>query len=153
MKISEIAQITGLSVSNIRFYERKGLVNPDRRIDSKYRDYTTQDVELIKRIVLYRKMDLSIEEIQNIVKDDMDDKQIVKNHLSELERKREMINNSMVLCEMFVDDEDILREVVYRDGGRVPGIFGNHSNPGHILEEMWFKSFVHFLIGLFSFYY
>ena len=106
MKISEIAQITGLSVSNIRFYERKGLVNPDRRIDSKYRDYTTQDVELIKRIVLYRKMDLSIEEIQNIVKDDMDDKQIVKNHLSELERKREMINNSMVLCEMFVYDED-----------------------------------------------
>lgn len=106
MKISEIAQITGLSISNIRFYERKGLVNPDRRIDSKYRDYTPQDVELIKKIVLYRKMDLSIEEIQNIIKDNVDDKQIVKNHLSELERKRDMINNSMVLCEMFVDEDD-----------------------------------------------
>lgn len=106
MKISEIAQITGLSISNIRFYERKGLVNPDRRIDSKYRDYTPQDVELIKKIVLYRKMDLSIEEIQNIIKDNVDDKQIVKNHLSELERKRDMINNSMVLCEMFVDEGD-----------------------------------------------
>lgn len=43
-----------------------------------------------------------------------------------------------LLFRMFVDEEDVLREVVYRDGGRVPGIFGNHSNPGHILEEMWF---------------
>ena len=40
MRIGEIARRTGLNISNIRFYERKGLLCPDREDDSKYRDYT-----------------------------------------------------------------------------------------------------------------
>jgi len=48
---------------------------------------------------------------------------------------RESVDN---LLNLFVDEEGVLREVIYRGGGRVPGIFGNHSNPGHICEEMWF---------------
>ena len=29
MKIGQAAQLTGLTISNIRFYERKGLLEPD----------------------------------------------------------------------------------------------------------------------------
>lgn len=113
MKISEVAELTGLSISNIRFYERKGLVAPDRRVDSKYRDYTPADVELIKRIVLYRKMDLSIEEIQSILADGLDDKKVVKEHISELKQKQEMIDNSLGLCQMFIDDEEVIPDTDY----------------------------------------
>lgn len=42
------------------------------------------------------------------------------------------------LFKTFIDEKNVLREVVYKDGGRVPGIFGNHCNPGHILEDLWF---------------
>ncbi len=106
MKISEVAELTGLTISNIRFYERKGLIDPDRREDSKYRDYTPVDVDLIKRIVLYRKMDLSIEDIQTIVNDGIDDKKVIREHLSEIKSKRDMLDNSLELCEMYIDDED-----------------------------------------------
>lgn len=52
---------------------------------------------------------------------------------------RQRLKDSIdLLLKMVVDEEDTLREVVYQDGGRVDGIFGNHSNPGHICEEMWF---------------
>ena len=30
MKIGQAAQLTGLTISNIRFYERKGLLEPER---------------------------------------------------------------------------------------------------------------------------
>ena len=40
MKISEAAKLTGMNVSSIRFYERKGLLLPERESGSKYRDYT-----------------------------------------------------------------------------------------------------------------
>lgn len=30
MRISEVAARTGLNISNVRFYERKGLLTPDR---------------------------------------------------------------------------------------------------------------------------
>ena len=39
MKIGEAAKETGLSISNIRFYERKGLLCPRRKEESQYREY------------------------------------------------------------------------------------------------------------------
>ena len=57
MKISEAAKLTGLNVSSIRFYERKGLLMPQREDGSKYRDYTDEDVQRIRQILLYRVSD------------------------------------------------------------------------------------------------
>ena len=63
MRIGEAAEKTGLSISNIRFYEKKGLIGPDREPDSKYRNYTEDDLERLNLIILYRKMELSVETI------------------------------------------------------------------------------------------
>lgn len=60
MRIGEVAKLTGLSDSNIRFYEKKGLLASARVQESKYRDYTQEDVETLKRILLYRKLNISI---------------------------------------------------------------------------------------------
>lgn len=68
MKISEAAKLTGLNVSSIRFYERKGLLMPQREDGSKYRDYTDEDVQRIRQILLYRKMGISVETIELILK-------------------------------------------------------------------------------------
>lgn len=61
MKIGEVAEQTGLSISNIRFYEKKGLIEPKRNEQSKYRDYTEENVKRLKQIILYRKMDMPLE--------------------------------------------------------------------------------------------
>jgi N-acylglucosamine 2-epimerase len=55
------------------------------------------------------------------------------------ETKAKLRESMDLLLNRFVDEDDNLREVIYRESGRglVPGIFGNHSNPGHICEEMW----------------
>lgn len=63
MKIGEVAKQTGLNVSNIRFYERKGLLEPAREGDGNYREYSDADVFCLKCILLYRKMGLSIDTI------------------------------------------------------------------------------------------
>ena len=38
MRIGEVAKRTGLNVSNVRFYERKGLLAPVREEESNYRE-------------------------------------------------------------------------------------------------------------------
>ena len=63
MKIGEAAKETGLSVSNIRFYEKKGLLNPRRREESQYREYGQEEVRRLKEIMLLRKLGISIESI------------------------------------------------------------------------------------------
>lgn len=40
MTIKEVEQITGLARSNIRFYEKEKLINPERNAGNGYRDYS-----------------------------------------------------------------------------------------------------------------
>lgn len=72
--------------------------------------------------------------------------QVFDPEYAEITKKR-LKNSVDLLLRMFVDEDNILREVVYRDGSRVSGVFGNHSNPGHICEEMWFIYHASLLIG------
>lgn len=67
MKIGQAAQLTGLTISNIRFYERKGLLEPERNDQSKYRNYSEQDIRRLKQIILYRKMNMPIEKIASML--------------------------------------------------------------------------------------
>src|SRR5471032_2092457 len=55
LKIGEVARQVGVSPSVIRSWERLGLTRP-RRTESKYRLYTAQDVQLLKRARFLRKV-------------------------------------------------------------------------------------------------
>ena len=44
MNIKEVEKVTGISSQNIRFYEKSGLVHPDRNEESGYREYDTNDI-------------------------------------------------------------------------------------------------------------
>ena len=50
MKIREVEEQTGLTRANIRFYESKGLLKPQRQ-ENNYRDYTQQDLEQLRNIM------------------------------------------------------------------------------------------------------
>ncbi len=104
MRISEVAEKTGLSISNIRFYEKKGLIGPGRDKDSKYRNYTEEDLALIKQILLFRKMDFSIETISNILNNKLTIEAAIQNQIAELEEKRDSIQSSIDLCKKIAGD-------------------------------------------------
>ena len=40
MTIKEAEQMTGLTRSNIRFYEKEQLISPDRNVKNGYREYS-----------------------------------------------------------------------------------------------------------------
>ena len=104
MRISEVAEKTGLSISNIRFYEKKGLIGPDRDKDSKYRNYTEEDLALIKQILLFRKMDFSIGTISHILNNKLTIEAAIQNQITELEEKRDSIQSSIDLCRKIAGD-------------------------------------------------
>ena len=47
MKIKNVEERTGLSRSNVRFYEKEKLIEPSRNESNGYRDYSENDVENI----------------------------------------------------------------------------------------------------------
>lgn len=99
MRISEAAERTGLSISNIRFYEKKGLLEPEREKESRYRDYNGDDIRRLNLIVLYRKMDLSLEQISDLLQKNADLDDVLTLQMENLKQKQAMIEGSLNLCE------------------------------------------------------
>ncbi|MGN0334628.1 MAG: MerR family transcriptional regulator [Lachnospiraceae bacterium] len=104
MRIGEIAKLTGLNISNIRFYERKGLLCPDRKDDSKYRDYTEADVLRVKEILLYRKMGISIETIYLLINRQANQKDVLLRQHKILQDEIRNLKGSAELCQKVLHD-------------------------------------------------
>ena len=104
MKIGEVANETGLSISNIRFYEKKGLLAPAREEESGYRDYTAGDVNRLKTILLYRKMGLPIETIYLVFQGSITLAVALERQTEELRKQREEITASLELCQKVLKD-------------------------------------------------
>ena len=63
MKIKQVEELVGITRKNIRFYEEQGLLNVERA-ENGYREYHTADIARLQEIKLFRKMDISIEEMR-----------------------------------------------------------------------------------------
>ena len=65
MTIKEVEELSNMTRANIRFYEKEGLITPQRDSNG-YRNYTEQDVDILKRIRLLRTVHLGLEEIRSL---------------------------------------------------------------------------------------
>lgn len=108
MKIGEAAKETGLSISNIQFYEKKGLLEPARDQESKYRNYTEEDILRLKKIIIFRKMDLSVEQIAAMLRGKTDVKEVLKNQEQELFNKIREMEGALELCRILEKEESPL---------------------------------------------
>ena len=63
---SEVEEKTGLSRKAIEYYEDKGLIY-SQRLENGYRDYSDEDVKLLKEIALLTKLGLSLGQVKDIL--------------------------------------------------------------------------------------
>ena len=67
MKIQEFAQVTGLTTKTIRYYESIGILSSPKRMPNGYRNYNQQDVERARFVAGIRSLDLSLDEIKELL--------------------------------------------------------------------------------------
>lgn len=104
MKIGEAAKETGLSVSNIRFYERKGLLCPKRKEESQYREYEPEDIRRLKEIMLLRKMGIPVESIYLLYEGQVEFSGLLVRQETELAEQMEMLQGSLELCRILKEE-------------------------------------------------
>ena len=68
MLLNEIINEVGMTKRAVKYYEEKGLLSVDKD-NNGYRNYTAQDVETLKKISVYRKLGISIKDIQSLLQD------------------------------------------------------------------------------------
>lgn len=70
MRIGELSKMYGgVDKRTIDFYTNKGLLLGEMVPSSKFRNYGTEDVERLGKILIFREMGLSIETIQQVIND------------------------------------------------------------------------------------
>src|SRR5688572_15714510 len=67
MKIQEFSKRTRVSAKTIRYYEEIGLLPAPARAENNYREYNEQDVDRLRLVAGARRLDLSLEEIREIL--------------------------------------------------------------------------------------
>ena len=107
MTIKEVEERTGLTRSNIRFYEKEKLIEPSRNDKNGYRDYSEKDVENIKKIAYLRTLEISVEDIRNVISDKVPLAEIIKKQTTTIQTQIERMNQAKTMCERMLKSGNI----------------------------------------------
>lgn len=99
MKINQVEQKAGITKKNIRFYEEQGLLCPRRNTENGYREYSEEEVQTLRRIKLFRKLGVPIEEIRQMLNGSHTVADGMRRHLVSLERERRNLEQSTRFCQ------------------------------------------------------
>ena len=110
MTIKDVEERTGLSRSNIRFYEKEKLIEPSRNESNGYRDYSENDVENIRKIAYLRTLGISIEDIRSIISEKVTLQEMLEKQKEVLKNQITDLNKAKLMCEKMLDEESISYE-------------------------------------------
>ena len=131
--IGELARAVGVPTSTIRYYERAGLLRPDARTYSNYRQYTAKTLDRLRFIRSAQATGFSLEDIRQLLSlthaDEPPCAEVVtltKKRLGEIrQRVKELRHVERVLAKSLDDcckgtGPDMCDEIVRLSGGSVP---------------------------------
>lgn len=103
MNIQEVEKRTNLTRANIRFYEKQGLLKPLRKANG-YRDYSSDDVEVLLKIKLMRELDVSIEEIDRLQREEKSLSSVLEERVENIDEERENLSDAKIVCQSIEED-------------------------------------------------
>ena len=128
---NEVQNKTGLSRKAIEYYEEKGLIDPVR-LENGYRDYSEEDVKILKKVALFTKLGLNLKEIREIIFDRGSLSSILRTKQYELsveEKKKEILEMIVKGADKSTIDEKVknleMSDTIYKKLMNIfPGYYG-----------------------------
>lgn len=91
LSVGELANLSGVSVRTLHYYDEIGLLRPEDATEAGYRYYGEAQVERMQQILFYRELDFPLKDIGRILSDPHYDQQEAlrrQRHLLRLKRDR-----------------------------------------------------------------
>lgn len=111
MRINEVEQMVDISKKNIRFYEEQGLLHPQRNENNRYREYSEEDIEVLKKIKLLRKLAVPISEIRKMREDNLSLEECLHRHLLTLEQDTLNLSKMQELCRSMIKGQETFQTI------------------------------------------
>ncbi len=94
MKINEVEELLNTPRANIRYYEKEGLINVSRK-ENGYRNYTKEDITRLKKIIIFRKLGISVDKIKDLLNGNAELTQVLDESIVELEKQIEELKGAI----------------------------------------------------------
>lgn len=107
MTIKQLEQQLEIPRATIRFYEKENLINPKRN-DNSYREYDKEDVVTLKKIIILRKIGLSVADIKKALDGECCLQSLLQINILELENQIKELEGAIRVTKIMQDrNEDI----------------------------------------------
>ena len=136
MLINEVAKKCDVTKKAIQYYVNQGVITP-MVLENGYTDFSETDVVILKKVVLYRRLGLSVPEIKRVLENQNDIKGILYQRVLELEREKVKQGILRQLSDG-VDIEDLSQDI-------------NHINSKTIIVQRLLDLFPSYYGKFFSF--
>ena len=103
MTIKEVEMLLDIPRATVRFYEKEGLISPTREGNG-YRDYSHEDVEKLKKIIIFRKIGLPVEEINDLFDGVKSMEEALDSNIVNLQKQMEELKGAMKLSQKMKED-------------------------------------------------
>lgn len=90
--IGHIAHMTGISTRTLRYYDEIGLLTPSERSSGGYRLYTNHDAEILVEILIYRELEIPLDQIDALIKNKSKRTERLRAQQRSLIEKRDRLN-------------------------------------------------------------
>lgn len=88
--VKEVADLAGVSVRTLHYYDEIGLLPPTAKSPAGYRLYTYDDLLRLQQIMVFKELNLSLDEIQKIMNDlEFRLEDVLKSHRNTIEKRME----------------------------------------------------------------
>ncbi|AOH56293.1 MerR family transcriptional regulator [Peribacillus muralis] len=93
MKVKELADLVGISVRTLHYYDEIGLLSPEETTESGYRLYSDENLEMLQQILFFRELGMPLKEIKQMTSSSSFDKQAaLRQHQKMLIGKRSQLD-------------------------------------------------------------
>lgn len=103
MTIKEVEKLLEIPRATVRFYEKEGLIAPTREGNG-YRDYSDEDVEKLKKIIILRKIGMPVEEINDLFDGAQSMGEALDTNIANLQKQMEELKGALKLSQKMKED-------------------------------------------------
>lgn len=108
MKIKEVETMLDIPKATIRFYEKEGLLTPNRNFNS-YRDYNDENIIILKKIIILRKIGISVEDIKNILNESLSLQDALTKNIDNLNTQIKEIEGAIKICSLMQNNSECIQ--------------------------------------------
>ena len=101
-KVKDVVRISGLSKRTLQYYDEIGLLKV-KRTALNYRVYTEDDLDTLWKILIYKELDLNLNEIKELLQEEK---------MERLERLEEILKKQKELIREMERKNDFLKKII-----------------------------------------